>query len=280
MTYDEEPTRRIDPVHTPPGANPQFGPSYPPPRPPLRSDRRRSDDYEEYYAGYPAYYPEEPARGKGGKGGGKDKDKRVIWIMAFALICLGGLLIGMLFVVGVGLNSTPKNPNAAPPPPPIQTASTPTVAPTSDMTTPSGSPSIATPPPMAGWPVLRPGQRGAQVQALQLLLTAHNLPVETRGGYNAQTTNAVRLFQTQAHLPTTGIADGNVLARLVVTVHPGDNSVPVRAVQVLMRAHRIGVRVDSGYGNDMLKQVRQFQQESGLPATGVIDIPTWQALFG
>jgi peptidoglycan hydrolase-like protein with peptidoglycan-binding domain len=80
-------------------------------------------------------------------------------------------------------------------------------------------------------------------------------------------------------LPPTGVADGNTLSRLVVDVHPGDNSVPTRAAQVLMRAHRIGVRVDSGYGNDMLKQVRQFQQASGLAATGVIDTPTWQALF-
>jgi peptidoglycan hydrolase-like protein with peptidoglycan-binding domain len=272
MTYDEEPTRRIDPVGTPPGTNPQFGPSYPPPRPPLRSERRRPQDYEEYYAGYPEYYPEEPSRPR-------EKDsKRVIWIMTFALVCLGGLLIGMLFVVGTGLNSTPKNPKAAAPPP-QQAASTPTAAPTSDTPTPSDSASMTAPPPMAGWPTLRAGQRGAPVQALQLLLTAHNIPVETRGVYNAQTTNAVRLFQTQTHLPPTGVADGNALSRLVVTVRPGDNSVPTRAAQVLMRAHRIGVRVDGGYGNDMLKQVRQFQQASGLPATGVIDSATWQALF-
>jgi peptidoglycan hydrolase-like protein with peptidoglycan-binding domain len=272
MTYDEEPTRRIDPARTPPGANPQFGPSYPPPRPPLRTERRHPQDYEEYYAGYPEYYPEEPPHPK-------DKDKRLIWVMAFALVCLGGLLIGMLFVVGIGLNGTPKNPKQAAAPPPPQTTSTPTAAPTSDTATPSGSASVTAPPPMAGWPTLRAGQRGAPVQALQLLLTAHNIPVETRGVYNAQTTNAVRLFQARTHLPPTGVADGNTLSRLVVAVHPGDNSVPTRAAQVLMRAHRIGVRVDGGYGNDMLKQVRQFQQASGLTPSGVIDGPTWQALF-
>src|SRR5262245_42709110 len=116
-----------------------------------------------------------------------------------------------------------------------------------------------TPPVMTGGPVLLPGQRVPQVQALQLLLTAHNIPVEARGGYTPQTTNGVRLFQTQVHLPPTGIADGNTLARLVVAVRPGQTSVPVRAAQVLMKAHGIGVRVDGGYGNDMLKQVRQFQ---------------------
>lgn len=117
------------------------------------------------------------------------------------------------------------------------------------------------------WPLLKPGENGAKVQALQHLLRARGVDVAADGDFGAATFAAVQRLAVDngvAYEPCyasrtadeSGFAGVTTWPLLVRTVRAGDSGEAARAAQVLMSAR--GAR----FGADR-----------------VIDTPTWQDLL-
>jgi hypothetical protein len=117
------------------------------------------------------------------------------------------------------------------------------------------------------WPLLKPGESGAKVQALQHLLRARGMDVKADGDFGTATFAAVRKLAADngvAYEPCyasraadeSGFAGVTTWPLLVRTVRASDSGETARAAQVLMSAR--GTR---------------------FAADRVIDTPTWQDLL-
>lgn len=117
------------------------------------------------------------------------------------------------------------------------------------------------------WPLLKPGESGAKVQALQHLLRARGMDVKADGAFGDRTFAAVKQLATAnnvAYEPCyasrtadeSGFAGVTTWPLLVRPVRAGDAGEAARAARVLMSAR--GAR---------------------LGADHVVDIPTWQDLL-
>ena len=133
---------------------------------------------------------------------------------------------------------------------------------------------------IAAWPLLRSGQRGADVTAAQYLLTAHGHRTTVDGVYGSGTAAAVAAFQRQQGLTADGVIGPQTWQRLVVTVKPGSQGDAVRAAQTQLSGYGHKVAVDGVFGPATERATRAFQQAHGLPANGVVGPETWQALIG
>ena len=135
--------------------------------------------------------------------------------------------------------------------------------------------------------ILTPGMEGPEVLELQWFLTAlgYGGPGEGLGNpdgkYGPRTENAVRKFQTAAGLQVDGIA--GPLTRQAID--EADRSqpelrrgLPVRRAQSILARHGFDTPVDGTYGPSTEAAVKVLQDKHGLPATGVLDAATWQAL--
>lgn len=150
---------------------------------------------------------------------------------------------------------------------------------------------------------LRLGSSGEAVKALQT-----KLGITADGAFGSNTERAVKAFQEKSSLTVDGVVTTNVwraLAGLDYTKDGGTTPAPTptppvpaikttteytavkslvlatgsrgEAVKVLQRALG-GVAVDGSFGSVTDKAVRAFQASTKLPATGVVDGATWDAL--
>ncbi len=62
------------------------------------------------------------------------------------------------------------------------------------------------------------------------------------------------------------------------TLKPRDQGQQVRLVQEWLCLRGLGVRIDSDFGPATEFAVRQFQGKAGLPPSGSVDVPTYEAL--
>jgi peptidoglycan hydrolase-like protein with peptidoglycan-binding domain len=63
------------------------------------------------------------------------------------------------------------------------------------------------------------------------------------------------------------------------TVRVGDSGEPVRRAQrALRRTPNTSLMADGSFGPQTEAATKQFQQQAGLPVTGVVDEATWTAL--
>lgn len=73
-------------------------------------------------------------------------------------------------------------------------------------------------------------------------------------------------------------------ALVLPTLRKGDKNEAVRAMQILLTGNGCkGKMVESGYGSfggNTEAAVKLFQEQVGLPATGVVDLKTWAKLLG
>lgn len=73
-------------------------------------------------------------------------------------------------------------------------------------------------------------------------------------------------------------------ALVLPTLRKGDNGEAVRAMQILLTGNGCkGKMVESGYGSfggNTEAAVKLFQEQVGLPVTGVVDLKTWAKLLG
>ncbi|MFL6120264.1 N-acetylmuramoyl-L-alanine amidase [Actinophytocola sp.] len=121
--------------------------------------------------------------------------------------------------------------------------------------------------PVRSWPLLKPGEQGAKVQALQHLLRARSVDVEADGTFGDATFAAVGDLARQngvAYEPCyasrvadeSGYAGVTTWPLLVRTIRAGDTGEAARAAQVLLSARRERFATDR-----------------------VIDTPAWQELL-
>ncbi|KUL33374.1 N-acetylmuramoyl-L-alanine amidase [Actinoplanes awajinensis subsp. mycoplanecinus] len=125
------------------------------------------------------------------------------------------------------------------------------------------------------WPTTRQGSTQHPVPTLQYLLRARGHTVTVDGVFGAQTGDAVRACQRAKGLPDNGVVCAETWQALIMKVGPGAVGNAVRGVQ---HEFRPGSAPDGVYGPATESAVRAFQSSVGLPADGVVDAPTWQAL--
>lgn len=139
------------------------------------------------------------------------------------------------------------------------------------------------------WPLLRPGDLGAAVQALQLLLRDLGFDVPVDAGYGSATQRAASLIAEAqgavglschaTRIPEPGVFAGNAWNGVVKVLSMGATGDAVRAVQLLLTAKGLFVEPDARFGSRMLGVVRSFQEAQGLPVSGVVDHRTWKNLL-
>lgn len=138
------------------------------------------------------------------------------------------------------------------------------------------------PVPVGNWPLVRYGDQGAVVFALQYLLRAEGYSLAADGIFGPQTQAAVKSFQGSKGLAVDGIAGPNTWTALVQghTVKMNSSGDAVRAAQHLLR-YVYGyndVAVDGVFGPKTRAAVRAFQTSRGLAVDGIVGPETWKAL--
>ncbi|MEU7874780.1 GH25 family lysozyme [Dactylosporangium sp. NPDC049140] len=134
------------------------------------------------------------------------------------------------------------------------------------------------PPPPPSWPYVQQNQTGRVVTTVQYLLNEHGTSLAVDGVFGAGTRAVVVAFQSAAGLTADGVVGPDTWQRLVVTVRQGGTGPAVRAAQAELAAHGATLAVDGVFGPATAAAVAAFQSGRGLPADGVVDAATWQAL--
>ncbi len=128
-------------------------------------------------------------------------------------------------------------------------------------------------PPM-NWALVRQGDTGPQVSALQFLLRAHGSGIGSDGSFGPQTDGAVRDFQAQKGLPVDGVVGDHTWPVLVVQVSRGSTGDAVRAAQVLLPP----LAVDGVFGAQTEHRVQELQGRFGIGPDGIVDSETWMVM--
>ena len=126
----------------------------------------------------------------------------------------------------------------------------------------------------AEWPLVKAGQKGPRVKALQRLLLHRGADVEPDGDFGSATTAALTAFQQANGLDADGVAGTATWTKVVVLVKPGQKGEPVTAVQELVKTP-----ADGSFGPATEKAVRAFQERAHLSADGIAGPHTWQLLI-
>ena len=152
----------------------------------------------------------------------------------------------------------------------------------------AGAAHAAAPRPVVNVVGLAQGSSGEDVKALQQALIAAGVTV--RGGadgvYGVATANAVKAFQQARGLTATGAVDTATATALGLGPSPliglavGARGDLVRQLQQTLTnlGVTVGGGVDGIFGNGTAAAVSAFQTSKGLPATGVVDEATANAL--
>jgi peptidoglycan hydrolase-like protein with peptidoglycan-binding domain len=123
------------------------------------------------------------------------------------------------------------------------------------------------------------GNRGADVLAIQYLLTHHGHAVTADGVFGSATTTAVRAFQSAKGLAVDGIVGPATWAALVPQISQGASGPAVRALQVeLNEKRRLSLSVNGVFDAAVTTAVRDFQSHAGIGVDGVVGPTTWRNL--
>lgn len=130
------------------------------------------------------------------------------------------------------------------------------------------------------WPLLRNGDSGARVRALQHLLVERGATITPDGAFGPATENAVRNFQSLVTATPDGHAGNQTWHQLVAPVRRGAGGEAVKAVRLLLTARGVPTTVGGGFGPGTQAAVTTFQNSAGLPADGLVDARTFSRLLG
>lgn len=137
---------------------------------------------------------------------------------------------------------------------------------------------------LSGYPTLRRGSRGNKVKLLQYYLIYNGYDLSPDGVFGSQTYNAVINFQQISGLTVDGIVGNNTWRALITPQgklsRVGDKGANIVYLQqkLLSKLYPIG-NIDGVFGSTTLNNVKQFQQENGLVADGIVGPATWSVLY-
>ncbi len=143
---------------------------------------------------------------------------------------------------------------------------------------------------LSPWPVIGIGYDGHPVKTLQYLLRARGHTVAVDGIFGPHTDAAVKAFQSEKGLSSTGSADQNTWTVLIIQVQKGSSGDAVCAVQEEFQFRNEsgdpskGVQIDGIFGSQTESAVRGFQHAVSLDVAsvvvdGIVGPITWQALI-
>jgi zinc D-Ala-D-Ala carboxypeptidase len=128
------------------------------------------------------------------------------------------------------------------------------------------------------WPVVDKGDKGADVTAIQYLLSEHGYNTDADGDFGGGTEANVIKFQRANGLDPDGEVGPKTWTKLIVTVKKGSKGNAVKAAQVELKANGQNVAVDGDFGSGTESATKAFQSNARLSADGVIGPDTWNAL--
>ncbi|MEV0491790.1 peptidoglycan-binding protein [Streptomyces atratus] len=135
----------------------------------------------------------------------------------------------------------------------------------------------------ASYATQQSGSTGAQVTAVQKLLTAQGFDAGAADGkFGPATRAAVKRFQTARGLAADGIVGARTWTALlsagaVPTLKQGGSGADVKRLQRSLTA-ALGVTVDGSFGPATVTAVRSYQSSRGLTVDGIVGSGTWAAL--
>jgi peptidoglycan hydrolase-like protein with peptidoglycan-binding domain len=134
---------------------------------------------------------------------------------------------------------------------------------------------------LPAWPIVKSGNTGTLVFAVQRLLLTSGEELEADGNFGPITKSKVQHFQSLNGLNADGIVGPLTWAKLIVQVQSGAHSQAVRAVQELLN-NRFGynIGVDGIFGPETNNAVKDFQSDHSLTSDGIVGPATWQMLVG
>lgn len=135
--------------------------------------------------------------------------------------------------------------------------------------------------------VLRYGQKGEEIRALQWMLNCEGFPVgRPPGNFGSKTRQQVKALQTKRNIMQG--PDGNVGAATWHSLyqhakpmnHGQRNNDCVRALQVLLNKWNYGGKlpISGNHLNETRKKLMRFQREHGMDATGEVNALTFNKL--
>jgi len=130
----------------------------------------------------------------------------------------------------------------------------------------------------ATWPNVSRGQTGANVYAVQHLLTARGYATTADGEFGPNTEAKVKSFQAANGLSADGEVGPLTWPKLIVQVQQGSKSEAVKGAQRLLNKYGFGLSVDGDFGPATNSAARSFQSSHGLAVDGVIGPNTWSSL--
>jgi peptidoglycan hydrolase-like protein with peptidoglycan-binding domain len=130
------------------------------------------------------------------------------------------------------------------------------------------------------WPLVKNGDQGANVYAVQYLLRAHGSSLNADGKFGPITRNEVISFQGSKGLSVDGIVGPQTWTALISgkTVKKGSSGEAVKAAQRLLKKFGYSLNVDGIFGTKTDQAVNDFQTKYGLQVDGIVGPQTWQAL--
>jgi zinc D-Ala-D-Ala carboxypeptidase len=131
----------------------------------------------------------------------------------------------------------------------------------------------------AEWPLLKAGNQGAPVKALQRLLVHGGADLRVDGIFGPETEGAVKSLQTAKGLASDGMVGEETWPATIVQIGVGSGGEPVTAAQELLAAKATGLAADGVFGPETEEATREFQQEVGLDVDGIVGPHTWHGLL-
>ncbi len=123
------------------------------------------------------------------------------------------------------------------------------------------------------------GDRGADVRAIQGLLTHHGFSVSIDGIYAQSTVDQVKAFQAAKGTLVSGIVWPSVWEKLVVALGPGSTGEAVKVLQRLLNEKRFaGIAVTGTFDAPTSAAVKTFQSHIGMTVHGNVGPVTWRNL--
>jgi peptidoglycan hydrolase-like protein with peptidoglycan-binding domain len=131
-----------------------------------------------------------------------------------------------------------------------------------------------------GWPLVKAGDSGALVQAVQDLLNEAGSSLDVNGTFGEETEDAVRSFQVSNSLSADGKVGPNTWKILVVTRRLNNSGSAVSAIQTLLVNYDATFEgYEDGTFDDITdSKVREFQRANAMSADGIVGPNTWRAL--